>query len=460
MNELRFLEVIGLLDDDIVREAYPDGLHDTLHKPAVSRKKIYAVSTVAAAAVITIGTAAFYHTHKPSDMLDAPSQSEDKLPDPDNTVINATEPPASTDTSAAPPETQTFTPTAVIASAAPPDSNVPSEPESASAPAPVPDSKHGTVSRGYAHTQSAANSRPARITSPASSHTVTTTPAEQKTAPAAETPTQMHKVGIDIEGCYYLPFSETLDPWSDSFASEEIHHIDIRTSDGFYRQLDTDEYSRHGINNEVTLSDFGGYIGKVVEVDDTGCHHGSAAESQEPALADADVYRYAPSGDNKAFIIVKKDRQCSIFIADIVNTSSGFRKGLAFFNVQSADDIQYIEYSVNTAVNGLMTTVRQNTITDTDRISAFYDLLCQLQPEDHSDLPEHIGTPQWLVDAWENYRNNPSPPPIENYRITIKLKDGTALQDINYQPFLGNGYVECMEQLTPEQNSALKELLR
>ena len=105
-----------------------------------------------------------------------------------------------------------------------------------------------------------------------------------------------------------------------------------------------------------------------------------------------------------------------------------------------------------------MITSVQSSISDAESIRVFYELLCQLQPEDYSNLPDHVGTPQWLVDAWANYDSDPNAPEREDYSITIKLKDGTILQDIRYQPYLGNGYVENMQELTPEQNDTLRNL--
>ena len=39
------------------------------------------------------------------------------------------------------------------------------------------------------------------------------------------------------------------------------------------------------------------------------------------------------------------------------------------------------------------------------------------------------------------------------------VQTGTVLDGIMYQPYIGNGYVEGMEELTPEQNAALRELV-
>lgn len=355
MNELRFLEAIGKIDDSLIREA---DIGIAL-KPAVPKRRIYAFASVAAAAVIVVGTAAFIYSQKSSEIL--------------------------------------------------------------------------------ADNSSAQRSSSVQSTAPGTA--------------ASETPSDT------VSSALYRAFNATVDPGSDAFSEEEAQHIDVRTADGFYRQLGLDEYEANGISKTVEPSDFGGYIGQIVEVNDSD-HHGNAVESQEPTLANADVYFYAPKGDNKAFIIVRKNGQCSIFFSDGIDLSKGFKNGLVFYDVHSADDIQSIDYHIDVPDNGIMVTTIQNTVTDGKAVKSVYDLMCQLEPEDYSLLPEHTGTPQWLVNAWENYRADPNAPEAENYIITFKLRDGTVLREISYQPFLGNGYVEQMRELTPEQNSTLRSLLK
>ena len=265
---------------------------------------------------------------------------------------------------------------------------------------------------------------------------------------------------------YYQPFSAKIVPGSKSFGGdgsgeEELHHIDVRTSEGFYNQLSLDEYASNGISSTIRKTDFGEYIGKIIEVDNSYEYHGNAAESQEPTLAGGNVYYYAPKGNNKAFIIVQQNEQCSIFFANGINTSEGFRNGFLFFNVQSAEDIMSVEYQKRIPDNeGKMILSEQNVITDSTAVKDFYDLVCQLKPEDYSGLPEFAATPLWYIEAWDKYKANPDNFVMEDYSIIITLKDGTVLREIRYQPFLANGYVENMQELTPEQNSTLKNLLK
>lgn len=67
MNELRFLEIMGKIDDDLIRGA----MSDVKQKGSrvTPRRNICVFGSVAAAAVITVGSVAFYNAHKPSDLL-------------------------------------------------------------------------------------------------------------------------------------------------------------------------------------------------------------------------------------------------------------------------------------------------------------------------------------------------------------------------------------------------------
>ena len=433
MNELRFLEIMGKIDDDLIRGA----MSDVKQKDSrvITRRNICAFGSVAAAAVITVGSVAFYNAHKPSDLLADHSvieqdSSHKKDGNPDHQGISAT---TSSDKS----EEHTTNYSAIT-----------SQTDKAQK-----DTK-GTVTTAAQDTDAAnpkvnASKTDSRTQLPGESST-SSTQQQQGT-------TQEQKGGVNTENAYYRPFSATIDPDYDAYGDDELHHIDVRTADGFYRQLKIDEYAVNGISSSVCSADFGGYIGIIIEVNDLS-YHGNSVESQEPTLAGADVYYYAPTGNNKAYIIVKKNEQCSIFIADGINESVGFRKGLAFFDVKNANDILCIEYRITVPDGSQMITSVQSSISDAESIRVFYKLLCQLQPEDYSNLPDHVGTPQWLVDAWANYDSDPNAPEREDYSITIKLKDGTILQDIRYQPYLGNGYVENMQELTPEQNDTLRNL--
>ena len=456
MNELRFFEALGMIDDDLLREA-----DISVAAPVSSRRNITAAVSVAAAAALTLGAVALINGQRAKDMLTPPEQP----------VLSGTPSSGGDNTPAVETSTETST-AAASAEEATTEANTVSSAVSTTDAADIPDDI------GPANAQDTAVHPPAAVTASASSavrkntqtsltsrtgHSSVRETTAATTAPVTQPVTEssaVHKGGVDASGCYWQPFTGYIDPDTDSYGEDEEHHVDIRTAEGFYRQLSTDEYQAQGIKMDISLSDFGGYIGRIAEVDSTSEYHGiSGAESQAPSLAGADAYYYAPAGNNKAFIIVRKGEQCSIFMDNHTDTASGFRKGMAFFGIVEADGIQSIEYTISVPENGLFVVSEQDTITDPERIKAVYDILCELVPEDYSKLPEHIGTPPWLAAAYEAYRNDPAAPQRTDHRITIRLKDGTVLDGIMYQPYIGNGYVEGMEELTPEQNAALRELV-
>lgn len=464
MNELRFLEVIGGIDDALIREAECD-IPEQAEKP-VPKRRLPLIAAIAAAAFLLLALP-MLNSHKAKNMLDIPTQPDlNEEPSPENDAPAVSE--ETTEEATKPQEAETVsTQAAGTASAYTPtdtlmidtSTGIPSG-EQARAEA---TGGSSDISMPVAGTAAPVAGRP-KTTSTASVQTRTsarTTSAPEIAAPEITTSAAAeNKGGVDITGCVWSPFRATKDPDTDSYGDDEDHHVDIRTADGLYRQLSPDDYSRQGISGEVKLSDFGGYIGKAVEVASTYEYNGGGAETQEPTLAGADVYRYAPSGDNKAYIIVKKGTQCSLFMSDVISTSQGYRKGLEFFGVQSAGDIQSIECNIRIPdSSGGFVISEQNTITDPARISDIFDLLCGLEPEDYSQLPAHTGSPQWYVDAWDRYRNDPNPPQRTDYEIILNLRDGTQPVGIQFQPYIGNGYIDSMKELTPEQNQTLRDLL-
>lgn len=435
MNELKFLEVMSKIDDALIREA------DENQKIKEPKSSIYGYGyvfgSVAAATLITVGSVVFYSSQKPDDLLVDHSEIQQNnfseiVSYSDNQAVTMTDTILSGNTvSSVTDIAQSYESTYEVVTT-------------------VVESDDTNLSDVITQIKSSDES-----TIPGSQSIVVDTK-----MPVVSDNGNEQKGGISIESRYYLPFMATIDPDSDAYGDDEVHHIDVRTVDGFYRQLNFEDYEANGISTMIKFTDYGDYIGKIVEVNDSD-YHGNSVESQEPILVDADVYYYAPSGKNKAFIIVEKGEQCSIFFDNSINAGKGFQEGLAFFDVQSADDIECIEYKIDVpSDNGQMITIVCNIINDKAIIEAFYNLICELQPEDYSALPEHTGTPQWLIDAWEIYDNNPDSPDREDYHITIKLKDGVIIQDVHYQPYIGNGYVTAMQELTPEQNSKMKSLFQ
>ncbi|MBR6622496.1 MAG: hypothetical protein IKK91_01160 [Ruminococcus sp.] len=68
MNELRFLEIIGKIDDDLISGAITDTCQKKDNR-VITKRNIYAFASVVAAAVITVGSVVFYNVHKPSELI-------------------------------------------------------------------------------------------------------------------------------------------------------------------------------------------------------------------------------------------------------------------------------------------------------------------------------------------------------------------------------------------------------
>ena len=462
MNELKFLEAIGKIDGDLIKEA------DVEKKKTFPKRKIYAFGSAAAVAAVAFGSVLLFNSYgQPGSVVDnsiiqsnnngenshtvnsvfpvssaEESKQDSRGLDSDNSKFENSKYESVNDVSK---QMSTDTSSQNISSA------------------PV-DNSISQIAESQTEDESV-NNVSEQTSTYTSSQNVSSAPIDNSIPQITESQTE-HNPNTQSTKYYYQPFSAKIVPGSksfggDGFGEEELHHIDVRTSEGFYEQLALDEYASNGISSTVSKTDFGEYIGKIIEVDNSYEYHGNAAESQEPTLAGADVYYYAPKGNNKAFIIVQQNEQCSIFFANEINTSEGFKNGFLFFNVQGAEDIQSVEYQKRIPdSDGKMILSEQNVITDSTAVKDFYDLVCQLKPEDYSGLPEFAATPLWYIEAWDKYKANPDNFVMEDYSIIITLKDGTVLREVRYQPFLANGYVENMQERTPEQNSTLKNLLK
>ena len=433
MNELRFLEIMGKIDDDLIRGA----MSDTKQKDSriVTRRNICAFGSVAAAAVITVGSVAFYNAHKPSDLLADHSVIEQDNShkddgNPEHQGIHAT---TSSDKS----EEHTTNSSAIAS-----QTDKPQEDTKGTVTTPVKDTD---ASKTDSQTQ-----RPSDSSAP---DTQQGTAQEHNQTDPPEDPTSANN--------YYQNFKATVDPYSDAYGEDELHLVSVIISGRYYYQLDTSEHPAHNISAVVSDSDFGEYVGRITEL----CEHDDSSKytvsSQEPNLSGADVYYYAPA-DSSAVIIVKKGEQCSIFVFNGMTTAtdenSAFAETFKVYGAYSADDIESISFTI-TVPNGAVYEVAQaGTITDRNRIASIVDILYQLKAENTSDSAS--ATPQWVVDAWEACRADPSAYTMEDITFDIVFKNGTVLKDIIYQPFIGNGYIAGMQELTPEQNITLKELLR
>ena len=457
MNELKFLEAIGKIDGDLIKEA------DVEKKKTFPKRKIYAFGSAAAVAALAFGSVLLFNSYGQSGSVVDNSIIQPNNNGENSHTVNSVFPVSSAE--------ESKQDSRGLNSDNSKFENPKYESVNDVSKQPLTDTSSQNISsapvdNSISQTEDeSANNVSEQTSTDTSSQNVSSAPIDNSIHPITESQTE-HNPNTQSTKYYYQPFSAKIVPGSksfggDGFGEEELHHIDVRTSEGFYEQLALDEYASNGISSTVSKTDFGEYIGKIIEVDNSYEYHGNAAESQEPTLAGADVYYYAPKGNNKAFIIVKQNEQCSIFFANEINTSEGFKNGFLFFNVQGAEDIMSVEYEKRIPdSDGKMILSEQNVITDSTAIKDFYDLVCQLKPEDYSGLPEFAATPLWYIEAWDKYKANPDAFVMEDYSIIITLKDGTVLREIRYQPFLANGYVQNMQELTPEQNSTLKNLLK
>ena len=440
MNELRFLEIMGKIDDDLIRGA----MSDTKQKDSriVTRRNICAFGSVAAAAVITVGSVAFYNAHKPSDLLADHSVIEQDNSHKDDGNPEHQGIPATTSSDKSEEHT---TNNSAIAS----QTDKPQEDTKGTVTTPVKDTD-AVESENAASKTDSQTQRPSDGSAP---DTQQRTAQEHNQTDPPEDPTSANN--------YYQNFKATVDPYSDAYGEDELHLVSVIISGRYYYQLDTSEHPAHNISAVVSDSDFGEYVGRITEL----CEHDDSSKytvsSQEPNLSGADVYYYAPA-DSSAVIIVKKGEQCSIFVFNGMTTAtdenSAFAETFKVYGAYSADDIESISFTI-TVPNGAVYEVAQaGTITDRNRIASIVDILYQLKAENTSDSAS--ATPQWVVDAWEACRADPSAYTMEDITFDIVFKNGTVLKDIIYQPFIGNGYIAGMQELTPEQNITLKELLR
>ena len=436
MNELKLFEAINLIDDDLVKEADQKSVKKVQTKPILSKHSFYALGSVAAA-VITVCSAALYNAQKSSDLLVDHSlvQSDDIRNDFDDLEV-----PPTTESGAITQETQ-----ASVKSAKPTHTSEDTLSEQPAAYETTTNQSHDSDS----NSQTDAKTTTVNLTTKPSQDT------KQETT-CTDLPAE-----IESSDYYYKMFDATADPYSDAYGEDELSIVSIVISGNYYYQLDSTEHPVHNIAPVISDSDFGKYIGTVVELFECDDPAKYTVSSKEPMLSGAEVYYYAPA-DSPSVIIVKKGDQCSIFVfngmAAALDNSSVFAETFSFYGADSADDIESISFSIAAPNGAVMEITSQGTITDRDKINAIVDILYQLQSE-KSDDPLSA-TPQWLIDAWDAYRADPDAYIREDIMFDITFKNGTVLKDISYQPYIGNGYISGMQELTPEQNAALKALFQ
>lgn len=440
MNELRFLEIMGKIDDDLIRGA----MSDTKQKDSriVTRRNICAFGSVAAAAVITVGSVAFYNAHKPSDLLTDHSVIEQDNSHKDDGNSNHQEVPTASSNDKSDEHTTN-------------DSAIASQTEKKQ------EDTKGTVTTAVQGTDTVITEKGTSQTEERTQH-----PSDNSTPATHQGTAQEHK-NIDLpedttsSNNYYQNFKATVDPYSDAYGDDELHIVSVVISGRYYYQLDTSEHPAHNISAAISDSDFGEYVGRIAELYEHDAPSRYTVSSKEPNLSGADVYYYAPA-DSSAVIIVKKGEQCSIFVFNGMTAapdeSSAFAETFKVYGAYSSDDIDNISFTIAVPNGAIYEVAQEGIITDRNKINSIVDILYQLKAENTSDSAS--ATPQWVIDAWEACRADPSAYTMEDITFDIVFKNGTVLKDIIYQPFIGNGYIAGMQELTPEQNITLKELLR
>lgn len=270
---------------------------------------------------------------------------------------------------------------------------------------------------------------------------------------------QNESVPYAAEDIEIRPFdAPVLDPDYDYWVGDEITQVSV-VLDGVikYLQVDIHDYSKYGFKTELTKSDFGAFIGTVEE---TG---GECADipvgSQDPSLKGACVYYYRPVGC-RAAIIVKSAERCSIFLFhnftgdDEIHSIS---ETYEIYGVQSERDINHLTYRVSGSVGTDYQIIESGEVTNPQKIKDFYDVTRSLVPQKAAS--SFAATPDWLNQAYEEYSENPEKYKQEDILIEIHLKNGLVIFDIYYQPYIANGHVSSMEELTPEQNTMLRNAL-
>ena len=205
----------------------------------------------------------------------------------------------------------------------------------------------------------------------------------------------------------------------DSFGEDEFEHIDVVLNGSIrYRQLPLDEYEQYGFSKELEQSNFGKYIGTVVEIfnDDVSIKVGS----QEPTLKGGLAYYYDSKGTSS--IIVKRNEYCSIFVFDqfIDDTAHSLKETYSLYGAFSSNDISYLTYTIRGMNGTKYQEIDKGKVTNREKINSFYKITISLTPYKTND-PIAV-TPDWLIIAQEKFNKHP-----ENYNredITVTVPEG------------------------------------
>lgn len=248
-----------------------------------------------------------------------------------------------------------------------------------------------------------------------------------------------------------------LDPDVDSLIVDDdglpyvIFNINIRE---FYRyyQIDPKDYEKYGIGSKLEKSDFGDLIGEISEYRENS--QNNFITSDDESIIGASVYAYTPI-PGKGLVIVKGKDCCNLFLLHEYEPEDGlealsFSNLYSLFEIDSADEIESLEYSFRKYVGFDLVRVDKGVITDKDKIAEFYEISAQLgKPVGNEPYPNDL-----LNDGYVGIN------------IQIHLKNGiimgnedSFMMGINFYYKAGaNGYLDYCASLTPEQSLEMRNI--
>lgn len=234
---------------------------------------------------------------------------------------------------------------------------------------------------------------------------------------------------------------------------DAVDTVFVYIKNGIYRQLEEEEYELYGLKKSLYAEDLGKKVGEITRINkETIGKWYDSPHSKEKKLGGCEVYRYKPT-DCDALIIVKGEGICSAFIfTGFLSEGHGVDEIYAVFSAETSENIESISYDARSLDSKKL---GSGVVADKEKIKDFFDISVSLVPFVIHD--KHIGTPDWLNEARENYFDNAD----KVIFVSIKVNFTNGLfYEMSYQPNLGTGYFEGgYEFLSPEDNEKLKGIL-
>lgn len=247
------------------------------------------------------------------------------------------------------------------------------------------------------------------------------------------------------------------DPDTDFFGEDELHHIDvILKGNRLYEQIPESEYASYGIGKGLQKSDFGEFVGTIIEVGNSSEADASVPCSQEPTLAGCEVFFYKPV-NCEAIIIVRGNEHCSLFrFKYFTEEGIGYSDEYKMFNVLTADDILRIDYRIEIPNGAIIATKKEGSITNSSELKAFFDITMGLKP--YANASALSGDPKWMIEAREEYKKLSKDEQMY-VEASVVLKNGLSMP-FSYQPNLGTGYVPGHLFLSEENNTIMRQMFQ